>query len=170
MHYFVTIILTSITSLRKQLGALHMPPPSSPSNEQRMEEEHGLLLPANMLGMTSGKPRSRNKSNCCIPKYGKARATSRLSTSFPNIIMHMYQCQHVQNMFNINCPTNTRVLVFYLMQSNVPMPDYRPQWPALKQTMAGMVCTINLNKQQHTCYHTIQQLRNELQVSSMALY
>ena len=136
MCYFVTTSLTSITSLRKQLGTLHMLPPSSPSSEQRMEEEHGLLLPAHTLGMTSGKPRSRNKSSCCIPEYGKARATSRLSTSFPNIAMHMYQCRHVQNMFNINCLMNTHALVFYSMQSNVPMQDYRPQWPALKQTMA----------------------------------
>ena len=113
--------------------------PSSPSNEPRMEEEYGLLLPANMLGMTSGKPRSRNKSSCCIPEYGKARATYCLSTSFPNIAMHMYQCWHVQNMFNINYLTNTHLLAFYLMQSNVPMLDYRLQWPALKQTMAWMV-------------------------------
>ena len=170
MCYFMTIIPTSITSLRKQLRALHMLPSSSPSNEPRMEEEHGLLLPANMLGTTSGKLRSRNKSSCCIPKYGKAKATSRLSTSFPNIAMHMYQCWHVQNMFNINCLTNTNALVFYLMQSNVLMPDYRPQWPVLKQTMSQMVCAITLNKQWHTCYHMIQQLRNELQVSSMALH
>ena len=127
MRYFVMITLTSTTSWRKQHGALHMLPPLSPSNKQRMEGVHGLPLPANMLGKTSGRPRSRNKSNCCIPIYGKARVTSHLNTLSPNIAMHMYQYQHVQNMFNINCPTNTHTLAFYLMQSNVLMPDYRLQ-------------------------------------------
>ena len=133
MHYFVMITLTSTISWRKQLGAHHMQAPLSPSNEQGMEEEHGLLLPANMLGMTSGKLRSRNKSNCCIPIYGKVRATSHSNTSFPNIATLMYQCQHVQNMFNINCLTNTHTLTFYLMQSNVLMLDYRPQRPVLNR-------------------------------------
>ena len=46
--------------------------------------------------------------------------------------MHMYQCRHVQYMFNIKCPANTHMLAFYLMQSNVLMLDYRLQWPACK--------------------------------------
>ena len=102
MLYFVITILISITSLRKQLRALHMPPLSSPSNEPRTEEE------------TSGKPRLRNKSSCCIPKYEKARATSHLSTSSPNIAMHMYQCQHVLNMSNINYQMNIHANGFLL--------------------------------------------------------
>ena len=136
MHCSVMTTLTYTTSWRKQHGALNMPPPLSPSNEQRMVGVHGLPSPANMLGKTSGRPRSRSKSNCYIPIDGKARVTSRLNTLSPNTATHMYQCWHVQNMFNTNCPTNTHTLVFYLMQSNVSMPDYRLQWPALKQTMA----------------------------------
>ena len=130
MHFSMMTTLTYTTSWRKQHGALHTLPPLSTSNEQRMVGVHGLPLPANMLGKTRGRLRSRNKSNCYIPIYGKARVTSRSKTLSPNTAMHMYQCLHVQNMFNTNCPTNTHVLVFYLTQSNVPMPDYRPQWPA----------------------------------------
>ena len=170
MHCSVMTTLTYTTSWRKQHRSLHMPPPLSPSNEQRMVGVYGLPLPANMLGKTSGRQRSRNKSNCYIPIYGKARVTSCSNTLSPNTAMHMYQCLHVQNMFNTNCPMNTHALVFYLMQSNVPMLDYRPQWPAVKQTMARMACEVILNKLQHTCYHMTRKLRNELQVSSMALH
>ena len=166
MLYFGMKILTSTTSLRKQLVVLHMPPLSSLSNEPRMEEEHGLLLPVSMLEMTSRRLRSRNKNSCCIPECGKARATSCLSTSSPNIATHMYQCQHVPNMSNTNCQMNTHVLVFCSMQFHAPMLDYRPQWPVLKLTMALMACGITLNKQWHTCCHTIQWLRNELQEPS----
>ena len=140
MHYFRMTILTSTTSLRKQLVVLHMPPLSSLSNKPRMEEEHGLLLPASMLEMTSGRPRSRNKNSCCIPECGKARATSHSSTSSPNIATHTYRCQHVLNMSNTNCQTNTHALVFCSMQFNAPILDYRPQWPVLKLTMALMAC------------------------------
>ena len=134
--YFMTTIPTSITSLRKQHEVLHMLPLSSLSNKPRMEEEHGVPLPASMLEMTSGKLRSRNKNSCCIPEYGKARATSCLSTSSPNITMHTYQCWHVLNMSNTYCQMNTHELVSCLMQFNVTMLDYRPQWPVLKLIMA----------------------------------
>ena len=150
MHCSVTTTLTYTTSWRKQHEAPNMLPPLSPSNEQRMVVVHGWPLPANMLGKTSGRPRSRNKSNCYIPIYGTARVTSHSNTLSPNTAMHMYQCQHVQNMFNTDCPTNTHALFFLLMHSNVPM---RPQWPALKQTMVCMACEIILNELQQTCYH-----------------
>ena len=89
-----------------------MPPPLSPSNEQRMVMGHALPSPASMQGKTGGRLRSRSKSNCYIPVYGKARVTSRSNTLSPNTTMHMYQCQHVQNMFNTNCPMKTHALVF----------------------------------------------------------
>ena len=136
MHCSVMTTLTYTTSWRKQHGALHMPPPLSPSNKQRMVGVHGLPFPANMLRKTSGKPRSRNKSNCYIPIHEKARVTTRLNTLSPNTTTHMYQCRHVQNMFNANRPTNIHTLVFNLMQSNVLMLDYRLQWPVSKQTIA----------------------------------
>ena len=118
MCCFVTTTPTSTTSWRKQHGALHMPPPLSPSNEQRMGGVHGLPLPANMLGKTSGRPRSRNKSNCCIPVDGKARVTSCSNTLSPNTATHMYQCQHVQNMFNTNCPSIHRCRILGLTTLN----------------------------------------------------
>ena len=98
--------------LEEATWATNMPPPLSPSNEQRMVVVHGWPLPANMLGKTSGRLRSRNKSNCYIPVYGKARVTSCSNTLSPNTTTHMYQCQHVQNMFDTNCPMNTHALVF----------------------------------------------------------
>ena len=64
--------LTYTTSWSKQHGPLNMLPPLSSSNKQRMVVVHGLPLPANMLEKTSGRPRSRNKSNCYILIYGKA--------------------------------------------------------------------------------------------------
>ena len=53
-----------------------MPPLSNPSNNIGMVMEHGMHLPANMLGKTSGRLRSRSKSNCCTHVSGKARVTS----------------------------------------------------------------------------------------------
>ena len=120
MHYSVTMTLTYTSSWRKQHEALNMLPPSNPSNELRMVMEHGGHLPANMLGKTNGRLRSRSKSNCCTHVFGKARVTSHSKTSSPNITMHMYQCQPVQNTFNTSCPMNALALVFSLMQFNVP--------------------------------------------------
>ena len=112
MHYSVTITLTYTSSWRKQHEALNMLPLSNPSNDLGMVMEHGGHLPANMLGKTSGRLRSRSKSNCCTHVSGKARVTSLSNTSSPNIAMHMYQCLPVQNTFNTSCLTNALALVF----------------------------------------------------------
>ena len=48
-----------------------MPQPLNPSNNIGMVMEHGMHLPANMLGKTRGRLRSRNKSNCCTHVSGK---------------------------------------------------------------------------------------------------
>ena len=146
MHCSAATTLTYTTSWRKQPGALNMPLPLNPSNKLRMVMEHGRPLPANMLRKTSGRPRSRSKSNCYTHVFGKARVTSHLNTLSPNIAMHLYQCQPAQNTFNTNCPMNILALVFQLMQFNVPMLDYRPQWPASKQTMVHMVCEMILKE------------------------
>ena len=140
------ITLTYTSSWRKQHEAHNMPPPLNPSNKPRMVMEHGRPLPANMLGKTSGRPRSRSRSNCYIHVFGKARVTSRSNTLSPNIAMHMYQCQPVQNMFNTNCPMIILALAFQLMQFNVPTLDYRLQWPVSKQTMVWTVCKIILKE------------------------
>ena len=83
-----------------------------PFQQHRMVMEHGTHLPANMLGKTSRRLRSRSKSNCCTHVSGKARVTSHLNTSSPNIATHTYQCQPAQNMFNTGCLTNALMLVF----------------------------------------------------------
>ena len=111
MHYSTMISLTYTSSWRKQHEALNMLPPLNPTNKLRMVVEHGRPLPANMLGKTSGRLRSRSKSNCYTHMFGKARVTSRSNTLSPNIAMHMYQCQPMQNMFNTNCPMKVLALV-----------------------------------------------------------
>ena len=153
MHYSTITTLTYTSSWRKQHGVLNMLHLSNPSNETGMAQEHGKHSPANTLGKTSGKLKSRSKNNYCTHVSGRDRAISCLSTSFPNIAMHTYLCQPVLNTFNTSYQMNILVLVFFSMQSSVVMQDYRPQWLVSRWTMVYMVYETTLREPSHICYH-----------------
>ena len=137
-----------------------------PFQRNRDGEGAWKALTSQYAGKANGRLKSRSKNNYCIHISGKDKATSRLNISSPNIATHMYQCQPVQNTSNISYLMNTLVLAFKLMRSNVPMQDYRLQWPVSRQTMAHMVCGTILREPCHIYYHMTQWPRSRLQVSN----
>ena len=98
----VMTMLLSITIWKKLPG----PPPmwhlSSHSNVQRMGGKPGLPLSVSILGLTSGKWRSKDKNNSFTHDFGRVNPTSLLKVSFLSTGMPMCPCymqafaQHVE--------------------------------------------------------------------------
>ena len=78
MHNFAMTTLTYASSWSKQHGVLNMPHLSNPSNDIGMVKEHGKHSPANTLGKTSERLKSRSKNNYCTLMSGKEQSNFSL--------------------------------------------------------------------------------------------
>ena len=157
-------MLLSITIWKKLPG----PPPmwhlSSHSNVQRMGGKPGLPLSVSMLGLTSGRWRSRDKNSSFTHDYGRVNPTSLLKVSSLSTGMPMFPCRHLHNMSNINFQMSTLVLGSSRTQSRTQTLDCKPPWPASTLTLELEASMLPLKPLWHiSCTMTLW-LRNVLPV------
>ena len=147
-------MLTYTSSWRKQHEALNMLHPSNPSNDIGMVIEHGMHLPATGKDKWEAEIKKQEQLlHTCVWKGQSNFLREHFISQHCNAYVSMSAWQ---NTFNTSCPMNTLELAFYLMQFNVPMQDYRPQWLVSKRIMVHMVCGTTLRGLSHIYYHTTQ--------------
>ena len=99
MPFSVMTMRLSTITWRRQLVLHSMLPLSNPINSPRMVEMHGLHLSACMLGLTSGKPKSRNRNNSSTHVW-KRQSNFSLESSISkhhNAYVSMQACtEHVE--------------------------------------------------------------------------
>ena len=154
MHYFAMTTLTYTYSWRKQHEVLNMLHPLNPSNDIGMAREHGKHSPANMLGKTSGRLKLRSKKqllHTCVWRGQSNFSLEHFISQHRNAYVSMSACaEHIQYQFPNEILSGW---LSYLMQFNVLMQDYRPQWLVSRQTMVHMVCRKTLREPSHIYYH-----------------
>ena len=127
-----------------------MLPLSNPTNMPRMVGTHGLHLLASLLGLTSGKLKSRNRNNSsthmCVEGavqllFGKFHISTFQCLMCP--------CRPALNMLSINFQMSTLTLVFSWRQSKTLTLDCKLQWLVYKQTLVMEGSEANFRRWQH---------------------
>ena len=153
MRYSERTTRMSMTNWKRHREEHHTRPLSSHSRGQNKAGRHGWQSLGSMLGRTSGRQKSSDKSNSSTHVCGRDRAIFPWKSSSPNTTMPLSRCRLVPSTSSTSCQMGTVKLDFCWTQSKPVTPVSRQQWLASGPMTDPMGCEMTLSSQRHTFYH-----------------